>query len=680
VRYLKATAESVDHLIFGLEGRVVHKGISINLDRDGWPKWLGKRLKRGCLLHNRVEDIRYVQTICSLRRAITVPTKTDLTSVTDKLSVPDLEKFEELLYQISEQVSSKDRYHIRSLQIGSEAYDARGDSPVSYTVPKLQLSMRSGPNGTSFFTFPEDRAAIIQQDLTSKLVNYAECYFTGPSEEWIQDQLSPFEDFAASHKETLNTAKQALLHEGGKLKPRLVNIVDSLTQTLLGPLHDDLMSILRSIPDDCTFNHDNISVYAKELHKSGHSFYGFADLANATDRLTKELYVVVGNELREDLGTYWMELLDRDIRVGPSVKQNFKGKTSELPETVKFQVGSPMGALTSWPFMAYIHHCIVWCCFGSRAKARGKYKILGDDILICCPQAYNKYISTLVSLGLQFTNNISTVGFEFAKRIFVRGQEVTGAYTQALWTSMSHPEIFALEWRNLFTRGYTCGFSLPTDFKRFLHVNNRGFKICLDLMKVPSGSEIGEKEIAEWVSDLLGRSLCNIGRGTSVFSDCYVKVFRQISALIIRQSFQKTLYSSKDAARENEEMFRTHFLERSNLCSEIHTSAIEYSLNLYSESQTVKVRYLERDLKNVFLKCNDRLLLRPNLLDIPRKLDFSQRDKYRNLSLFRTNHLKQVIRVLDKSRDNNVTDIRVIQEYGYLNGIISFRPNVYVHG
>jgi len=65
-------------------------------------------------------------------------------------------------------------------------------------------------------------------------------------------------------------------------------------------------------------------------------------------------------------------------------------------------------------------------------------------------------------LGIRYTNNISTIGFEFAKRIFIKGVEVTGAYCSALAANKNQPELFALEWKNLSTRGYEKGMCLPS--------------------------------------------------------------------------------------------------------------------------------------------------------------------------------------------------------------------------
>jgi hypothetical protein len=51
----------------------------------------------------------------------------------------------------------------------------------------------------------------------------------------------------------------------------------------------------------------------------------------------------------------------------------------------------------------------------------------------------------LDDLEVSYTNNFSIIGFEFAKRIFYCGKEVTGAYTPALYASRNSPELFTME-------------------------------------------------------------------------------------------------------------------------------------------------------------------------------------------------------------------------------------------
>jgi hypothetical protein len=75
----------------------------------------------------------------------------------------------------------------------------------------------------------------------------------------------------------------------------------------------------------------------------------------------------------------------------------------------------------------------------------GNYLLLGDDLVIFNKEAYYAYCNVMETLGVSFTHGISTVGFEFAKRVFAHGVEVTGAYSQALTANMNQPELFTTE-------------------------------------------------------------------------------------------------------------------------------------------------------------------------------------------------------------------------------------------
>jgi hypothetical protein len=491
--------------------------------------------------------------------------------------------------------------------------------------------------------------------MKNKILEFAQVYYRGSVEEWIDEKLSPYKALLEDCSENYNLAKLALLHEGGKLKPRVVGIIDSFTQTLLGPLHDDFMALLRSIPDDCTFDHDKISATAKLFESRGHRFYGFADLSNATDRIPKEVYQEVGNELGDGLGTGWVGLFERKFLLGPSVQQFFNKKQKPMPDSVVYSTGQPMGALSSWPFMAYVHHVIVWYCFGGRKNARGQYKVLGDDIVIFDKNAYLKYLKTLDTLGITYTNCISTVGFEFAKRVFLRGQEVTGAYTQALSSSRKSPELFALEWKNLSTRGYSAGEHFPAELIHLWPKRKRRARFlnkALLLMAVPSGTNITSKDISKWTCSLLGRGTCNIDSlGLSAYDEV-VKTFKQIAAVSIQRTFQETLDTAKKDSANNLMLFTTHFQKHWELCNAKHTPAVFKAIEEYSENQTLKVRFLEKDLKNVFLKPCLRLLLRPNLLDIPRPITMVKRDKHEAEAKFRAKHILSIINFLNlESRD-----------------------------
>jgi len=55
------------------------------------------------------------------------------------------------------------------------------------------------------------------------------------------------------------------------------------------------MLILKSIKEDCTFDHNKVVESAIRQAQKPEPFYGFADMSTATDRLPKQLYETIGN-------------------------------------------------------------------------------------------------------------------------------------------------------------------------------------------------------------------------------------------------------------------------------------------------------------------------------------------------------------------------------------------------
>lgn len=99
-------------------------------------------------------------------------------------------------------------------------------------------------------------------------------------------------------------------------------------------------------------------------------------------------------------------------------------------EPVSYCVGNPMGALSSWATFALAHHFVVFVAC-RRAKVKwltSRYVLLGDDILIGDARVGRQYMRILDTLGLDYSPSktyITQEMCEFAKRILVRGEEVT---------------------------------------------------------------------------------------------------------------------------------------------------------------------------------------------------------------------------------------------------------------
>jgi len=137
-----------------------------------------------------------------------------------------------------------------------------------------------------------------------------------------------------------------LLYEpAGKI--RQIAIVDPFSQWLLKPLHDWMFNILRKIPQDGTFEQDKpLLKLLSEVKRSKSKFLASLDLSSATDRfsaiLQRELLTpFIGQEFAVAWHSF---LVDRSYYRGILMKE------------LRYAVGQPMGALSSFSNLAFAHH------------------------------------------------------------------------------------------------------------------------------------------------------------------------------------------------------------------------------------------------------------------------------------------------------------------------------------
>jgi hypothetical protein len=200
-----------------------------------------------------------------------------------------------------------------------------------------------------------------------------------------------------------------------KEKSRTIAILDYWSQTVLRPVHFFLFGVLRKIPQDVTFNQG--SFLEKVLEWDSREFYSI-DLKDATDRFPVDLISrVLEGAFTQEWVHHW-----RNIMVG------YPFSSSE--GDVSYRVGNPMGAYSSWASFAVAHHFVVYdCCreLGILWES-ARYVVLGDDILIGDPELAQAYRSRLSSLGVSVSVEKTLVSFdtfEFAKRWFHKGEEIT---------------------------------------------------------------------------------------------------------------------------------------------------------------------------------------------------------------------------------------------------------------
>jgi hypothetical protein len=223
--------------------------------------------------------------------------------------------------------------------------------------------------------------------------------------------------------------KLALVEEPGKV--RVVAMVDCLTQWLLYPLHRYIFdTLLKAIPQDGLFDQlAPVRALIKKLKETGRKAVFSYDLSAATDRIPVVLQEkLLGVFTSEEFGFHWRRLLTERSYALP----NLYKKTYGLGvRAIKYAVGQPMGAYSSWAMLALVHHAIVQMA----ARRAGVlcwfelYAILGDDVVIGDRNVAAEYVKIMKEIGVKIGFNKSIVSdnlsLEFAKRFFYKGEEVT---------------------------------------------------------------------------------------------------------------------------------------------------------------------------------------------------------------------------------------------------------------
>lgn len=196
-------------------------------------------------------------------------------------------------------------------------------------------------------------------------------------------------------------------------KRRLIGITDWWTQVLLRPLHDDIYTFLGKLPQDGTnFQSAPITSMLSKLGvkctvKTGGKRLQSMDLSAATDRLPVALQEQILNILGFE-GTLWKRVLDREWDLDG--------------ETVRYAVGQPMGAYSSFACLALTHHVIVRVA-SIHAGVNPKkllYAVLGDDGALAHEKVAKYYRSIFMQLGMKINpiKGFDGTVLEFAKQLW----------------------------------------------------------------------------------------------------------------------------------------------------------------------------------------------------------------------------------------------------------------------
>jgi hypothetical protein len=220
-------------------------------------------------------------------------------------------------------------------------------------------------------------------------------------------------------------------------KVRVFAIIDVITQSLLTPLHKILFKVCSVLPTDSLFDQNLAFERCLKLSKEMGCSYGY-DLSAATDRLPIWNQSHLLDELfQSNIGSIWARILiNRDFHI---TENDFNIQNYyNLSNKVRYAVGQPMGALSSWAAMNLVHHMMVqysaWLVrdinVSKPLEFYLNYQILGDDLVIFDKVVAEAYQDLCRGLGVKINLTKSIISetkpvVEFAKRTGVDGVDVS---------------------------------------------------------------------------------------------------------------------------------------------------------------------------------------------------------------------------------------------------------------
>jgi hypothetical protein len=289
-------------------------------------------------------------------------------------------------------------------------------------------TVKNGPNGPALASSDTDLCAIrLDPELYSAIK-------TVSSE--LGDKSFPSEEYIPKNSTGIHSKLSQFSEKSGKT--RTIAVVDYYSQRALRPLHDSLMNLLRNIPSDGTYSHNNVGNYVKRATSNKLDIVT-SDMTAFTDLFPSIIQQKLLDNLTENrnLAQAWWTLLS---------KRSFKLAWAD--KHVYYGTGQPMGAYASWPLCTLAHHLIVhYSAHKTAQKAISKqYMIIGDDNANTNKVVASHYKETLQQLGCELnpykgTSSIAGAkysGAEVAKRLYLNGKDLS-PLTPGLVNSLFNP-------------------------------------------------------------------------------------------------------------------------------------------------------------------------------------------------------------------------------------------------
>lgn len=404
----------------------------IGIRKDGLPKGfpiLNSIWTQGVSKNNR-EKISFVFTVLSLGRALKGWGEPDLSSITNPPKY-NLEPFYLEWDRAARRWLSEDNYRLSQTR-----------PSIEVSTEDLYYSVKAGPNGPATWTATLDAQGLVKR--SPKLLEVLE-----KGSPWlgqlarghgaITDKVNNF--FRSTRKTGPSdlTRKLSMVKDpDGKL--RIIAILDYYSQNYLRIMHEHLLGLLALIPEDRTFTQDPIVSFDGP-------YYSF-DLSSATDRFPVDLQerllrIIFAGETSKT----WLDLLISEPFYVP-----WEGRF------IKYGAGQPMGAYSSWASFALCHHLVVKLAGYNVGNDSPDYILLGDDIVIGGQKVaaeYKRLMTEVIGVDISEPKTlVSNNTYEFAKRLFHKGVEVTGIQVNAFHSTWKNHTLLLQTFRSYLERGF----------------------------------------------------------------------------------------------------------------------------------------------------------------------------------------------------------------------------------
>jgi hypothetical protein len=285
------------------------------------------------------------------------------------------------------------------------------------------FSIKGGPIGQATLAAHHDAKAMLFKPIIHEKISKLESIIdsisppSGPRSSI--DNLSHLSDINEDQAVIIKTL--AIPDKGPKV--RTISEGNYFLQRVLRPVHLLAMKVLRTIPEDGTYEQDKAAQLVKSWTSQGHQPWCF-DLTSATDRFPIDLQEITLRKIFPELSEQWFGLMHKAEGYDITRKQHFV-----------FEVGQPMGLFSSWPVFALTHHAVIRFAFSNVSQDfRGNYAIIGDDVAILKKEPALEYERLIQSMGVSISRAKSvtprgaadnTVSGELAKRYFRNGTEIS---------------------------------------------------------------------------------------------------------------------------------------------------------------------------------------------------------------------------------------------------------------